>query len=304
MEFTLTIYKELLSTLKDRGYSFQTLEKFMTHPLEKVVILRHDVDKLPGNALKMARLEQEIGVVATYYFRAVPESFDEGIMREIAGMGHEIGYHYENLETVGREKIKEICPPQYHHKAELRGRRNTRKDTKKEKLIDLGYEDFCRNLEIFRKSFDIKTICSHGSPLSRYDNRMIWEKYDYRDLGIIAEPYFDVDFGQVFYITDTGRKWNNEGASVRDRVDSGFDIQVKSTEHLIELVSGQKTEDRGRKTGRGGSTGLPDKIMINVHPQRWHDRPLPWVKELVGQNVKNVVKAALIKVRRGRSDER
>jgi hypothetical protein len=44
--------------------------------------------------------------------------------------------------------------------------------------------------------------------------------------------------------------------------------------------------------------------MINVHPQRWHDRPLPWVKELVGQNVKNVVKAALIKVRRGRSDER
>jgi hypothetical protein len=198
---------------------------------------------------------------------------------------------------VGREKIKEICPPQYHHKAELRGRRNTRKDTKKEKLIDLGYEDFCRNLEIFRKSFDIKTICMHGSPLSRYDNRMIWEKYDYRDLGIIAEPYFDVDFGQVFYITDTGRKWNNEGASVRDRVDSGFDIQVKSTEHLIELVSGQKTEDRGRKTGRGGSTGLPDKIMINVHPQRWHDRPLPWVKELVGQNVKNVVKAALIKIR-------
>jgi len=30
--------------------------------------------------------------------------------------------------------------------------------------------------------------------------------------------------------------------------------------------------------------------MLNVHPQRWTDRPLPWVKELVGQNVKNVVK--------------
>ena len=35
---------------------------------------------------------------------------------------------------------------------------------------------------------------------------------------------------------------------------------------------------------------LPDKIMINVHPRRWTDRPLPWVKELVEQNVKNVVK--------------
>jgi hypothetical protein len=35
---------------------------------------------------------------------------------------------------------------------------------------------------------------------------------------------------------------------------------------------------------------LPDKIIINMHPQRWTDEPLPWVKELVGQNVKNVIK--------------
>jgi len=35
---------------------------------------------------------------------------------------------------------------------------------------------------------------------------------------------------------------------------------------------------------------LPDKIMLNTHPQRWTDKPWPWVKELVWQNVKNVVK--------------
>jgi len=46
----------------------------------------------------------------------------------------------------------------------------------------------------------------HGSPLSKYDNRKIWEKYDYRDYGIIAEPYFDIDFNEVFYMTDKGRK--------------------------------------------------------------------------------------------------
>jgi len=27
-----------------------------------------------------------------------------------------------------------------------------------------------------------------------------------------------------------------------------------------------------------------------MHPQRWHEGGLPWVKELVGQRVKNVVK--------------
>jgi len=35
---------------------------------------------------------------------------------------------------------------------------------------------------------------------------------------------------------------------------------------------------------------LPDKIMLNTHPQRWDDNPLEWAKELIWQNVKNVVK--------------
>ena len=35
---------------------------------------------------------------------------------------------------------------------------------------------------------------------------------------------------------------------------------------------------------------LPDTIMLNAHPQRWTDRPLPWMRELVWQNVKNVIK--------------
>jgi len=35
---------------------------------------------------------------------------------------------------------------------------------------------------------------------------------------------------------------------------------------------------------------LPDKIMLNTHPQRWDDKLWPWVKELVWQNVKNIIK--------------
>jgi len=54
--------------------------------------------------------------------------------------------------------------------------------------------------------------------LSRHDNQELWKTYDYRDLGIIGEPNFDVDYTKVFYITDTGRKWNNEAASIRDKV--------------------------------------------------------------------------------------
>ncbi len=102
MDFTLTTYKQLLTALLSKGYVFQTFTDFIQNPKNSTVIMRHDVDKLPGNALKMARLENEMGVAATYYFRAVPVSWDEGIMREIVSMGHEVGYHYENLESVVR----------------------------------------------------------------------------------------------------------------------------------------------------------------------------------------------------------
>ena len=40
-------------------------------------------------------------------------------------------------------------------------------------------EDFRFYLDKFRNIYPVKTICMHGSPLSKYDNRLLWEKYDY-----------------------------------------------------------------------------------------------------------------------------
>ena len=34
--------------------------------------------------------------------------------------------------------------------------------------------------------------------------------------------------------------------------------------------------------------------MLTIHPQRWTNKPLPWMKELVWQNAKNVVKRVLV----------
>jgi hypothetical protein len=43
---------------------------------------------------------------------------------------------------------------------------------------------------------------------------------------------------------------------------------------------------------------LPDKIMMTFHPQRWTDKPLPWVRELVWQNVKNIAKYGIMRMRK------
>jgi hypothetical protein len=139
----------------------------------RVIILRHDVDRRPGNALKTARLEHDLGIPASYYFRAVPESWDEAIIQKIAGLGHEIGYHYENLSACKGDP----------------GR---------------AWEDFQANLAKLRDLAPVTTICMHGSPLSRINNLDLWKTHDYKALGIVGEPYLDVDFTQVFYLTDTG----------------------------------------------------------------------------------------------------
>lgn len=131
-----------------------------------------------------------------------------------------------------------------------------------------------------REICPIKTICMHGSPLSKYDSRDLWEVYDYRDFGIIGEPYFDIDYKKVFYVTDTGRKWNNEAASIRDKVDSGFKVKIRNSSHLISLIKERE---------------LPNKIIINTHPQRWANSWCLWVRELLSQNIKNLVKKIIVK---------
>ena len=115
----------------------------------------------------------------------------------------------------------------------------------------------------------------HGSPLSKWDNRLIWNNIDYRDYGILGEPYFDIDFNKVIYLTDTGRKWNATNENIRDKVNTNFAFDFKSTFDVIDAI--EKKE-------------LPDNVMINVHPQRWTNNKIFWLNELVMQKIKNFIK--------------
>ncbi len=252
MDFTLKKYDQLLNALLGQGFVFQSFAAFMQSPASRVILLRHDVDRLPGNALKIARIEYNLSITASYYFRAAPKSWDEMVIKKIAGLGHEIGYHYESLATCRGNSIR-------------------------------AWEDFQINLAKLRDLTRVTTICMHGSPLSRVNNLDLWKTNDYKTLGIVGEPYLDVDFTKVFYLTDTGRRWNHTSASIRDRVESGCDIVVQNTEHLILMA-------------RQGH--LPDQIMINTHPQRWFNFGPGWIKELVGQRIKNVIKVSLVKLLR------
>ena len=225
----------------------------MNSDSKKVILLRHDVDLLPYNSLRFAEIQAKLGIRGTYYFRAVPESWDENIIKEIKALGHEVGYHYENMDTCNGD-------------------------------VDKAWDDFRYHLDKLRKLVEVQTICMHGSPRSKFDNKEIWNKYDYRSLQITGEPYYDVNFDEVFYLTDTGRRWDGWKTSVRDKV-----LQQKnwikqglvfhSTNDIISALNNNQ---------------LPNKIMFTMHPQRWSKGGIPWIKELLLQTIKNEIKKILI----------
>ncbi len=270
MDFTIKTYKRLLIALKEAGYTFQSFADFIENPAKKAIILRHDVDAKKWNTYRIGRIEAGMEIKGTYYFRMVSKSFSKRVIREMAAMGHEIGYHYETMKT-------------------------SRGD------VDMAYSEFCRKLTIFRKFVPIRTICMHGSPLSKYDNRSIWEKYDYKELDLIGEPYFDIDFGKVLYLTDTGRRWDGEKVSIRDKVDKNIEYRVsnnenqKSIQHPTPNTQHLVLRSTNDIIKAAQTSKLPDQVMLTIHPQRWTDKPLPWLEELVWQNMKNQIKRILVK---------
>lgn len=256
-DFSLDIYRTLLETLQAKGYQLISYRDYVMTSCrkdEKFVILRHDVDAKPENSLKTAQIEKSLGAKATYYFRVGKESNNPEVIRAIVALGHEIGYHYEDMSLCGGD-------------------------------IDKAYDHFQTWLEYFRQYYAVETICMHGAPTSKWDGKDLWKKYDYKALGIIGEPYMDTDFSDVFYLTDTGRCWDGYKVSVRDKIPEFQDEWTKAgltwhtTSQLMAAI------EQGR---------LPKHVMMTTHPQRWTNQKGAWFKEAITQKLKNIIKRILL----------
>lgn len=238
-DFTLKKYHELCEVILEKHTPITVESYLIKKPLERFAILRHDVDRNPENALKMAEVESNLGIKSTYYFRMKKNVFRPKIIKEIIKMGHEVGYHYEVLDKA-------------------KGDFNT------------AIKIFEKELEQFREVYDVKTICMHGNPLTPWDNRDLWKHYNFREYGIIGEPYLSIDYSDVLYFSDTGRTWDNKH-SVKDIVNTHHN--VKTTHDLINSIKENV-----------------DNICIVTHPQRWNDSFIPWLRELIFQSIKNMGK--------------
>lgn len=251
-DFTLSTYSMLLDALQQQGYLVISYSDFLeiTRPAEKFVILRHDVDAHPARALDILRIEQKMGLRGTWYLRSRHFNSKSGLLEALEAEAADIGYHYENLSK---------CKGNY----------------------EKAYADFVYHLNQLNTRFTINSICMHGSPLSRYDNKKLWRYYSYRSLGIKAELYLDTDFTTITYLTDTGRCWNSR-ASIRDRVSNNRSLPPMTSFELMRELQANR---------------LPPKLMLTVHPQRWSGNWWPWLTEWAFQRVRNSLKKTLWKFR-------
>jgi hypothetical protein len=323
MDFTLEAFRSLIKVMQDAGYVFLSIGEWLRNggnASDHKVILRHDVDKKPENALSTAQLEHAAGIKGTYYFRITEESYNERIIKDIGSMGHEIGYHYEDLDLAWRKERGDRplrnCPVGHFREETDCGEDFIRRKAKGEwnntdnDLVSAAYESFRKNLAKVREIVHVDTICMHGSPLSRYDSRQMWKYYDYGELSLKTEPYFDISLDNTLYLTDTGRRWDGESVSIRDRTtvvdenyysdwkrkpvtgsamqmtQKGYDLQkqfvFRTTNEIIRAVSLNK---------------IPANILMTIHPQRWSDRYSEWIAEMVFQSIKNQFKYLLKKCR-------
>ena len=244
MDFTLEKYKELLEALEGHNHHG----------------IRHDVDLRPEYSLRVARLEADKGVKATYYFRSMHFTSHADTIKAIVALGHRAGFHYECLTTTQGD-------------------------------VQAAYNLFVTELAAMRQLVPVTTACAHGSPRSPYNSQDIWKHYDIHALGIDYEPMLDTDFSQTLYLTDTGRRWDGWRVSVRDKVPQYQEqweqegLEFRTTDDIIRALNDLQHPIHCKA------------LLLNTHPQRWMPFGTAWAVEAVGQWWKNQAKRIIVATR-------
>jgi len=97
-------YRTFLLAARRRDYRIVSLESWVRHPESDsapTLILRHDVDQHPRSALAMDKVERDLGVRSSWYFRW--RTAHPTVISTVKSRGGEVGLHYE---TLTREALK------------------------------------------------------------------------------------------------------------------------------------------------------------------------------------------------------
>ncbi|WP_061321098.1 hypothetical protein [Clostridium botulinum] len=167
-------YDYYIKLAKEKGYVVTSFIDYLENYKEtskKVLILRHDIDWNSINTKLMFEIEKNNNVKATYYFRWCTMDYD--IIKEMNGLGFEVGLHYETLATYCLENnITELS----------------------DDIINICREKLKDEINKFKNdtNVDMKTMANHGHPKNvelGASNNILLENEVYKDYGIMCEAY-------------------------------------------------------------------------------------------------------------------
>ena len=150
-------YRTLLALAKQHAYTVMPVGTFrdlrrsgvpFTEDNRRIIVMRHDIDTAPGVAPLFADAEIRVGGRGSYFFRL--QTADVPIMRALAAAGHEVGYHYEELATVAKE-------------------RGVNGKDRLDEILGAARERFVQNLTMLRQrtGLPLRVAASHGDFANR-----------------------------------------------------------------------------------------------------------------------------------------
>lgn len=175
-DFTYVHYIETLKKAAET-HTFYTFGDFPKDPDQRFVILRHDVDAQIQKALKMAKVDHDLGIQATFFIRIHGpynpfRQFAYQAIQKIGKLNHEIGLHYEPMfYTTFGLPVEEMI------------------------LFEI-------NLLNRMFSMNVRSIAPHMPSLSSSRMDEIKEKYN--------DPYLPRFFSDIKYISDSNKRWREE----------------------------------------------------------------------------------------------
>lgn len=222
------------------------------------LILKHDVEADVPRAFELAKIESNYGHRGSYYVQAylMNNQKNIGFLKKMQGMGHEISYHYDVMDSNKGNVQNAIL-------------------------------EFEKNRKLFEENgFHVVTVCQHGNPVIErigytsnrdfFRSKIVQERYP--SIADIMVDYKDKYKTDYTYYSDAGRKFSKIFDPINnDRVNS--DDKNLRYKDLNEVFLALRTGENA---------------ILSTHPHRWTKSAWEYmVKKIFFSVLKNTAKVLI-----------
>ena len=222
------------------------------------IVLKHDVETDVSRALELARIEHKYGHRGSYYVQAylMDQSSNIDKLKQMQGMGHEISYHYDVMDSQKGDIDKAI----------------------------IEFEDNRKKFE--DNGFHIITVCQHGNPVVErvgYTSNRDFFRSDkvknlYPDIADIMVNYKSKCHTEYTYYSDAGRRFS----AIYDPINND---RIKSDDKNIKYEDLKEVFEAIQKD---------DNAILSTHPHRWCKSTAEYtLKNGIFRIIKSTAKALL-----------